>query len=540
MRNEVTPSSQRRRLKVCVIGGGLSGIVTVKELASSGHDVHCFEGSNRLGGAFNDAYKSCHLSVSNHWMAFSDFPAEEKDRVFWSAEQYIAYLYRYARHFGILDRFTFHTKVADVRRRKDPAGPLGVTYYVTLQRADSPPIVEHFDAVVVATGVNRDPKVPNFPGRAQFERSGGRVVHSLEYTRPKPFSHKRVVCVGAGESAADIVKEVSEVASKTYLSLRRGVSVATKYPMRSNHTNDAFHARVHYFSHPWLITWLFSDINRMISTEAFKKIDPVFYMIGKLNLEAGAGMNQWITKNENFVEALVNGSVSKVGAIRRLGAKRAVHFEDGTSVEADVVLCSTGFNRSYGFLRDLPSGVDLSSSRNLYKHMIHPDMGESLAFVGWVRPAEGGVPPLAEMQARYLALLLSGERKLPKNVRSHTLADARRERERFFITPDLDTLVHYPILMEELAEMIGCKANLFRILLTDPRFWWRLWFGSHQCAVYRLTGQGAMPGVARSSIERLPIAWFANPLASRTARKLFLTNVVSFVSTPFGIFESSW
>ena len=50
---------------------------------------------------------------------------------------------------------------------------------------------------------------------------------------------------------------MSDVAKECYLSLRRGVSVATKYPMRSSHTNDAFHARVHYFAHPRLISWLF-------------------------------------------------------------------------------------------------------------------------------------------------------------------------------------------------------------------------------------------------------------------------------------------
>ena len=63
-----TQPQLRRRLRVAVVGAGLSGVVTVKELAAKGHDVVCLDGGSGLGGAFNThAYDSCHLSVSNHW-----------------------------------------------------------------------------------------------------------------------------------------------------------------------------------------------------------------------------------------------------------------------------------------------------------------------------------------------------------------------------------------------------------------------------------------------------------------------------------------
>ena len=52
-----------------------------------------------------------------------------------------------------------------------------------------------------------------------------------------------------------------------------GVSVATKYPMRSAHTNDAFHARVHYYAHPALNNRLFKNLNKKIST--MDGVDPV-------------------------------------------------------------------------------------------------------------------------------------------------------------------------------------------------------------------------------------------------------------------------
>ena len=172
--------------------------------------------------------------------------------------------------------------------------------------------------------------------------------------------------------------------------------------------------------------------------------------------------------------------------------------------------------------------------------MFHPDLDATFSFVGWVRPAEGGVPALSEMQARYLARLLSHETSLPSDLKTRAAAEAQEERERFHIVPHLDTLCHYPTMMERIAELVGCKPNMLWILLTDPILWYKLWFGSHQSAVYRLYGPGACPDQARDFISNLPIAWFSNALASRVSRKLFLMNVVSFMCTPFGVFESSW
>ena len=67
-----------------------------------------------------------------------------------------------------------------------------------------------------------------------------------------------------------------------------------------------------------------------------------------------------------------------------------------------------------------------------------------------------------------------------------------------------------------------------------------MWFGAHQPQVYRLRGPNASPGLARETIERLPVAWFTNDRATGMARKLFAANVVSFLTTPFGFFEASW
>ena len=45
-----------------------------------------------------------------------------------------------------------------------------------------------FDAVVVCSGNNHSAKLPDFDGRAAFERAGGRVVHSAQYRDAAEFA----------------------------------------------------------------------------------------------------------------------------------------------------------------------------------------------------------------------------------------------------------------------------------------------------------------------------------------------------------------
>ena len=68
-------------------------------------------------------------------------------------------------------------------------------------------------------------------------------------------------------------------------------------------------------------------------------------------------------------------------------------------------------------------GIDV---RRLFKNCIHPYMNGRLCWVGFARPALGAVPPLAEMQARLVAMVASGEHTLPSAEELVKLAEADR------------------------------------------------------------------------------------------------------------------
>src|SRR5690606_25411738 len=68
-------------------------------------------------------------------------------------------------------------------------------------------------AVISATGTYEAPYIPDVPGRARYR---GRQLHSAQYRGPAPFRGQRVLVVGGGNSGAQILAEVSEVADTTW------------------------------------------------------------------------------------------------------------------------------------------------------------------------------------------------------------------------------------------------------------------------------------------------------------------------------------
>jgi cation diffusion facilitator CzcD-associated flavoprotein CzcO len=71
-------------------------------------------------------------------------------------------------------------------------------------------------AVVSASGTRGKPYIPQYPGQELFR---GIQIHSADYRTPALFAGRRVVIVGGGNSGAQILAEVSEMAETTWVTL---------------------------------------------------------------------------------------------------------------------------------------------------------------------------------------------------------------------------------------------------------------------------------------------------------------------------------
>ena len=98
-----------------------------------------------------------------------------------------------------------------------------------------------------------------------------------------------------------------------------------------------------------------------------------------------------------------------------------VHFVDGTSAEADVVIYATGYNITFPFFdEDFLSAPD--NHLPLYKRMLKPGI-DDLIFAGFSQ-AVPTLFPFVECQARLTAAYLAGTYRPPPVAEMHRTIEA--------------------------------------------------------------------------------------------------------------------
>ena len=368
-------------------------------------------------------------------------------------------------------------------------------------------------------------------------------MHGAEYRRPDQVAGKRVLIVGAGESGADLVAEVSAHAEQTVLALRRGVGVLPR-KIRGR-PNDWLTCRIGNSSAHWVfqtrnpaddhkrnlyrvvflplvlvdkvaqlaaraVDWLkhlrpllgvrrsgrgaLADARMSLETTRLRK---------QLLRESGGTIDeQFGTKSDEFVKAIVAGRCRRCGPVDRFEGSRVL-FEDGEQFEPDIVLLCTGFEAKAAFL-----GEELVRERR-YLHTFAPSVGGSLAFIGFARPAFGAIPPIAELQARWFARVAGGTAELPAPAAMRESIDRVDGFHRHYfrpVGPRLDHLVDFTSLCDQLASEVGCKPTREAIRAETRGFRLRFFAAPFVAAQYRLVGPHAKPELARDVIARLPVA----------------------------------
>jgi cation diffusion facilitator CzcD-associated flavoprotein CzcO len=165
------------------------------------------------GGAWQHRWRSLTMSTVNGIYDLPGMPKPELDPASPSVDVIPPYFAAFEERFALAVRRP--VQVRAVRREDDD--PRGRLLVETAASAGQPPTVFRARAVVNATGTWTKPFWPAYPGR---ERFSGRQLHVADYVSAEEFRGQRVIVVGAGVSAIQLLDEISRVAETVWMTRR--------------------------------------------------------------------------------------------------------------------------------------------------------------------------------------------------------------------------------------------------------------------------------------------------------------------------------
>ena len=203
-----------RQVEVAVIGGGQAGLGIGFYLRRAGltpgKDFVILDAAEQPGGAWPRMWEGLRLFSPASFSSLPGWmmpPWNDAERGFPPRQHVVDYLTAYEQRYDLAP-LRPHRVRSVTRADADPRGRLLV---------DAPDLQISARVVISATGTWEQPFWPTYPGASEFE---GRQLHTVGYSTPQEFAGQRVAIVGGGNSAAQILAEVSTLAETLWFTPR--------------------------------------------------------------------------------------------------------------------------------------------------------------------------------------------------------------------------------------------------------------------------------------------------------------------------------
>ncbi len=309
-----------RKNETLVIGAGLSGLATARALAKRGLPVTILEAQDKVAEPWRNRHPGLRLNIHRRFVRLPGQDAPRTDGTFLKRDTVVAHLDRYAARVGV--PIQFGARVTGINRVPDG-------WQVKTTTAPF-----HAAHVVFATGRDRDPHIPDWPGHEAFE---GELLHAADLGDASRFDGKNVLVVGAGNSGSDALNHLARHRPAAVLiSVRHGPAVV---PTR------VFGFPLHRLAP------VFAALPAALLDPAFRITQRLFLgNLGHYGLRShpdGGGTRLLrdgvaFAVDDGFVAALKSGRFRVVSRVERFDRAR-VHLADGASCVPDVVIAATGY-----------------------------------------------------------------------------------------------------------------------------------------------------------------------------------------------------
>lgn len=473
------------QLRVLIVGGGVSGLISLTVLKRYGFNVHCVEAGASVGGQWNKSYDGVTLNNSNAEYCLPGRPYPKGTPEYPTKQQVLAYWNSLVEDFNMESHIRLNTCVTSMRKTEDSK------WICTLHQEDGSEVEETYDKVVLATGYIGHSECRNdnvsLPGRETFP---GKIAHISQLPSnwmPRPRS--TVTVIGSGASAAGLSSvyatqgydvKVEQVYRRQNWFIPRYIFGVIPYHelmfsrLSSIMIASWFHeSRLERFVQSpgmkWFVNlfWRFLELVFIVSVFAPRKMWP------KGRLQSTLTLHGTFVAPNGYFQGMRQGKIdTHLATVDQLTEDGEMMLSNGDKFHTDQIILATGYTPSLGsFIEDESAQKVLRDPRfQLYKHMIHPDI-PNVGFVGF---AQGFVScPTEYVQACWLSEYFCGHIKTP--VREVMMETSRRI---YNLKKKLCPTEHYPGVvtsgghhqyLDELLVSLGVdprrKSNMLTYLL---------------------------------------------------------------------------
>jgi hypothetical protein len=369
--------------QVAIIGAGPAGISTAVALNDRGVTPLVIDRAESVGSSWRGRYDRLKLNTGRQ---FSHLPRRRYPKgtpTFPTRDQVVEHLERHAREDGIVLRLGTTVEVIESRngawRLRTSSGPVDARQ------------------VVIATGYEHSPLVPDWPGRDAF---AGELLHSSAYRNPAPFEGRSVLVVGAGCSGMEIAHDVAKGgASKVWLSVRTPPNIMLRAGP-GGLPGDVIATPLYHA--PIRLADAIARFGRKQDIGDLSEFGLPVPDEGIFARNARLGVAPAIV-DKDVIEAIRERLFEIVGGVKSFAAGGVI-LSDDERLEPDAVICATGYRRG---LEPLVGHLGVLDERGVPRVVGEQPAADGLRFIGFVpRPSQIGA---TARQARRAARVIARE-----------------------------------------------------------------------------------------------------------------------------------
>ena len=366
---------------VHVIGGGPGGLATAAALREHGIRSLVLERSDAVGASWRGHYDRLRLHTTRRWSALPGLPIPRSYGRWVARDDLVRYLEEYARHHEL--EVATGVEVSRIDRADGGSGGW-------LLRANGGRLLPA-PVVVVATGYNHTPRVPDWPGRDSYR---GELLHAREYRNPRPYQGRDVLVVGTGNTGTEIALDLARGgAARVRLAVRTPPHIVRRSTL-------GWPAQAGGIAVRRLPTRLVDGMARGMARVAVPDLAAYGLPRPRTGLYSRVRQGAIPVQDTGFVKAVRKRLIEPVAAVESFDGPK-VALADGSTITPDVVIAATGYRRG---LEELVGHLGVLDERGLPRvggrHTLPEAPG--LYFTGFTNPISGMLRELA-IDARRIA-----------------------------------------------------------------------------------------------------------------------------------------